>query len=66
MATNEDIEAFISKVALGDREAFSALYDATSAKLFAVCIRVLKQRDVAEDVLQEVFIRFGKMLSDIK
>ena len=60
MEVNEDIEAFISKVALGDREAFSALYDATSAKLFAVCIRVLKQRDVAEDVLQEVFIKVWK------
>jgi RNA polymerase sigma-70 factor (ECF subfamily) len=53
----EDIETLIAEVALGDRAAFSRLYDATSAKLLAVCMRVLKERVAAEDALQETFVK---------
>jgi RNA polymerase sigma-70 factor, ECF subfamily len=52
-----DIETLISRVALGDRAAFRALYTATSAKLFGICLRVLKNRTDAEDVLQEAYIK---------
>ena len=52
-----EIENLIGRVALGDRKAFDALYEATSAKLNAVCISVLKDRPAAEEVLQEVYIR---------
>ena len=57
MLTPEDIENLIHRVALRDRAAFSALYDATSAKLFGVCLRVLNNRTEAEDALQDVYIR---------
>ena len=33
------------------------LYDATSAKLFGVCLRVLKNRGEAEDSLQDAYMR---------
>lgn len=57
MTTIDDIERLIARTALKDRAAFSALYDATSAKLFSVCLRVLKSRAEAEDALQDVFLR---------
>jgi RNA polymerase sigma-70 factor (ECF subfamily) len=57
MTTISDIETMIARVALRDREAFAALYDATSAKLFGVCLRVLNNRSEAEDALQEVYLR---------
>ncbi len=57
MTTPADIEAMIAQVSLRDSNAFSALYDATSAKLFGVCLRVLNNRGEAEEVLQEVYIR---------
>ncbi|MFC4669931.1 sigma-70 family RNA polymerase sigma factor [Seohaeicola nanhaiensis] len=53
----ETLEALIGKVALGDRRAFSALYDATSAKLFGVALRILNDRAGAEDVLQETYMK---------
>lgn len=57
MTTRDDVEKMILRVGLGDRSAFSALYDATSAKLFGVCLRILHDRAEAEDVLQEAFVR---------
>ena len=40
----------------GDKTALRKLYDATSAKLFGVILRILVERSEAEDVLQEVYI----------
>ena len=56
MSPNE-IENLISRCGLGDRLAFRSLYAATSAKLFGVCLRVLKNRTDAEDVLQESYVK---------
>ena len=57
MTTPADIEEMIARIGIGDRSSFSALYDATSAKLFGVCLRVLNNRAEAEDALQEAFVR---------
>lgn len=59
MDTSE-IETLISRAALGDRLAFSTLYDRTSGKLFGVCVRILKNRAAAEDALQDVFVKIWK------
>ncbi|MGV8955086.1 MAG: sigma-70 family RNA polymerase sigma factor [Cypionkella sp.] len=48
--------ANLKRVAGGDRAALKDVYDATSAKLFGVCLRILGNRSEAEDVLQEVYI----------
>ncbi len=55
--TRDEIEALIARIARQDRDAFLALYDATSAKLYGVCLRVLGDRPDAEEVLQEVFVK---------
>ena len=54
------IEKLIANVGLGDRSAFSGLYDATSAKLFGVVLRVLNDRAEAEDALQEVYVKIWR------
>jgi RNA polymerase sigma-70 factor (ECF subfamily) len=51
------LENMIARTAMGDRQAFESLYDATSAKLHAVCLSVLKDRPEAEETLQEVYIK---------
>jgi RNA polymerase sigma-70 factor, ECF subfamily len=48
-------EALLSQIALGNREAFAALYRTTADKLFGICLRVLAERSEAEDALQDVF-----------
>ena len=44
------------QIAAGDRAAMRRLYEATSAKLFGVCLRILSDKDESEDVLQEVYL----------
>lgn len=53
----EDLKPLLDRVARGDREAFRALYDATSGKLYGVAIRILKRKDLAEDAVQDAYLR---------
>jgi RNA polymerase sigma factor (sigma-70 family) len=45
---------------LGDRAAFAALYERSSGHLFAVILRIQRDRDLAEDLLQEVYVNAWK------
>ena len=49
------LESLLAQVALGNREAFDALYRGTANRLFGICLRVLTERSEAEDALQDVF-----------
>jgi RNA polymerase sigma-70 factor (ECF subfamily) len=53
----DELNALMSRVSLRDRAAYAQLYTATSPKLFGVLFRMLKNRQEAEDALQEVFIK---------
>ncbi len=46
----------LQQVAAGDRAALSDVYRQTSAKLFGICLRILQDRNEAEDVLQDVYV----------
>ncbi len=50
------LATWIGAVALGDQRAYRRLYDATSPKLFAVALRILRDESRAEDVLQDSFV----------
>ena len=51
-----DLQQLLARVALGDRAAFRQLYDATAPSLFGVALRIVRQRDRAEEVLQDAFV----------
>ncbi|SIQ69645.1 RNA polymerase sigma-70 factor, ECF subfamily [Rhizobium sp. RU20A] len=57
MTDAETISDLIGRVALKDRKAFSTLYQTTSPKLFAICMRILRDRNEAEEALQEVYVK---------
>src|SRR5699024_6800261 len=48
------------RVALGDEDAFSRLYDETSSLLFTLVRRVVRDVAMSEEVLQEVFVEIWK------
>jgi len=58
--TQDILSGLIARTALGDRKAFSVLYDETSAKLFGVSLRILKDRAHAEDAVQEIYVRIWR------
>jgi RNA polymerase sigma-70 factor (ECF subfamily) len=53
---SRELAGLLSRTALGDRAAFAQLYDRTSGHLFAVLLRVQRDRALAEDLLQEVYM----------
>lgn len=59
---NEDtyLNATLGKCALGDQSAFIDLYNATSSKLFALVYRIVKNRDTAEDILQQGYLKIWR------
>ena len=54
--TRSQLAAVLVRVAAGDRAAMAIVYQDTSAKLFGVCLRILRDRSEAEDVLQDVYV----------
>ncbi|RYD54163.1 MAG: sigma-70 family RNA polymerase sigma factor [Sphingomonadales bacterium] len=47
----------LGRVAGGDRAALQAVYRLTSAKLFGICLRISRDREAAEDILQDVYLK---------
>jgi RNA polymerase sigma factor (sigma-70 family) len=59
-ARSRELAQLLARTGLGDRAAFSRLYDATSGHLLAVTLRIQRDRGVAEDLLQEVYVAVWK------
>ncbi len=58
------LQQLLRDTARRDRAAFSALYTQTSAKLFAIALRIIGQREPAEEVLQESFVAIWERAHD--
>jgi RNA polymerase sigma-70 factor (ECF subfamily) len=52
----DDLADLLSRVAAKDRAAFASVYRTASPKLFGIILRILRRRELAEDVLQDVFL----------
>lgn len=55
---------FLARAALGDRKAFAELYAAAAPKLFAVSLRIVRERQLAEEVLQDSFVSIWSHAAD--
>ena len=56
----ERLARLLAATAAKDQTAFAELYDLTKRKLFGIALMVLRRRDLAEDVVQEAFIRIWR------
>lgn len=54
--TRDELALALGRTGAGDRDAFRRVYEATSAKLMGVTLRILVDRQVAEDVLQDTYL----------
>ncbi len=55
-AQADELQELMRGVVRRERAAFAALYDRTAPQLFGIALRILRQREEAEDVLQETFV----------
>lgn len=55
-----DYEANLAACAAGDRSALRALYDREGRWLMGVAVRIVRDRALAEEVLQEAFIQIWR------
>jgi len=57
---SRELSQLLARAGLGDRAAFGRLYERTSGHLFAVVLRIQRDRAVAEDLLQEIYVSVWK------
>jgi RNA polymerase sigma-70 factor (ECF subfamily) len=56
-ADAQALEKLLAQVGLGNQNAFAEIYKVCSAKLFSVVLRILRDQALAEEVLQDGFVR---------
>lgn len=61
-----DLADLLAACALCDRRAFAELYQQTAAKLFAVALRILNNPSLAEEALQESFVKIWQHAGDYR
>lgn len=57
---SRELSQLLARTGLGDRAAFGRLYERTSGHLFAVVLRIQRDRAQAEDLLQEIYVSVWK------
>ena len=58
----EDLPSDVARAAAGDRQAFERVYRTHVNRVFSICVRMCGQRDRAEDLTQDVFVRVWEKL----
>ena len=59
-ASGSDLADLLRRSARGDETAFAALYDATSARVFGLALRVVRDPAQAEEIAQESFLEIWR------
>lgn len=57
---SDHLSQLLARCSLGDQAAFTGLYEATSAKLFGVALRILRREAWAEEALQEAYVKIWR------
>jgi RNA polymerase sigma-70 factor (ECF subfamily) len=57
LLTTPELVWLLAAVAKGDQVAFERLYQATRAKLYGVVLRILRRADLADEVIQEAYLK---------
>jgi RNA polymerase sigma-70 factor, ECF subfamily len=63
-AQQAHLAQLLARTASGERQAFAELYEASKAKLFAVSLRIVRERQLAEEVLQDSFVSIWNHATD--
>lgn len=64
MLTSAELVWLLAAVAKGDEAAFGRLYTATRAKLYGVAMRILRRADLADEVMQDAYLKVWRNAGD--
>lgn len=64
VSRSAELAELLRLTAEGDRAAFARLYQATSAKLYGVALRILRRSDLADEAVQDAYLRIWRKASD--
>ncbi len=66
-APDRSIEAeFVARAQAGDHDAFSKLYWRNKRRVFSICMRMVRDSSLAEDLTQEVFLQVHRKLATFR
>jgi len=60
--TKSSNEELIAKIKQGDADSFSLLYDKYSDSLYGLILKIIRQDDLAQDILQECFVKIWQKI----
>ncbi|MEX0604000.1 MAG: sigma-70 family RNA polymerase sigma factor [Marinobacter sp.] len=63
-STQDELMTLLGAVARHDRRAFQRLYEQVSGRMFGLCQRLAGQQELAEEALQDAFIRIWHHASE--
>jgi RNA polymerase sigma-70 factor (ECF subfamily) len=66
LPSDNELIALLDRVGGGDESALKALYDRTASRLYGLALRILNQREWAEDALQETYLNIWRSASDYR
>lgn len=64
-ARNNEVE-LVRRAAKGDVEAYEQLYHGHSERVFGLCLRMIRDRGEAEELVQDVFVRVWEKLGSFR
>ena len=62
----EELTHLLARCALGDRRCFQQLYKSSSAQLFGLILRIVKNQDIAAEILQESYVKIWNRAGDFR
>ena len=64
LGSSHELAEVLGRVAMRDRDAFQTLYRATSSKLYGIIVHILTRRGIADEVLQDVYVKIWEHAGD--
>ncbi|MFC0228929.1 RNA polymerase sigma factor [Serratia aquatilis] len=57
ITANEELQMLFSRIKLKDKKAFERLYNRTNRRLYGLLIKIVADRDIAAELLQEGYLK---------
>ena len=62
----EELARLLARCSLGDKNSFERLYKSSSAQLFGLILRIVKNQDTAAEILQESYVKIWNRAGDFR